>query len=346
MPAEPERSEGGERARGERSEPVRVFVGIPTRNRPHLVPNAIRSVLAQTVQDFRVVVSDNQSEPAARESVERFVRELGDPRVTYVLQPEDKGEYGQGRFFLAEGRGADYLTILHDDDVIEPRYLETALFRLDGHPELVAFFANPWIFGTDGLRSEERTVRYRLEHGREGHPGGAVDLLAPLLKCGMCPISGTVFRTRALVDSGFVDDDCFGNYPFEFNLLLRLGEHGGRAWFERETLIGYCFHEGQLRNTLKLQFNEHVVSTMIKLLERRRFRGDAELWRRKTLGFNHRNYASILLARDDVAAARRHLARALAVFPLSWRTWLHAAAGFVAPLALRDRVRAQLSSFS
>jgi glycosyltransferase involved in cell wall biosynthesis len=324
----------------------RVFVGIPTRNRPTLVPKAIRSVLTQTCQDFRVVVSDNQSEPAARESVERFVRELGDPRVRYVLQPEDRGEYGQGRFFLGEAKGEDYLAILHDDDVLDPHYLETALFRLDGHPELVAFFANPWIFGSDGRRSDERSSRYRQEHGRDDHPGGAVDLLAPLLRCGMCPISGTVFRTRALVESGFVDDDCSGNYPFEFNLLLRLGERGGRAWFERETLIGYCFHEGQLRNTLKLQFNEHVVATMIKLLERRRFTGTAELWRRKTLGFNHRNQAAILLARDDVAAARRHLARALQVFPLSWRTWAYAAAGFAAPVALRERVRAQLAGLS
>lgn len=322
----------------------RFFVGIPTRNRPRLVPNAIRSVLSQTEQGFRVVVSDNQSEPEARESVERFVAELGDPRVRYVLQPEDGGEYGQGRFFLGEARDEEFFTILHDDDVLDPHYLETARFRLDGHPALVAFFANPWIFGVDGKRSEERTVRYRLEHGRDDHPGGAVDLLTPLLRCGMCPISGTVFRTRALVESGFVDDDCAGNYPFEFNLLLRLGEHGGRAWFEREPLIGYCFHDGQLRNTLKLQFNEHVVSTMIKLLERRRFAGQAELWRRKTLGFNHRNYATILLARNDVAAARRHLARALQAFPLSWRTWTYAAAGFVAPIALRERVRAQLAT--
>lgn len=324
----------------------RVFVGIPTRNRPALVPKAIQSVLAQTEQEFRIVVSDNQSEPAARASVERWVAELGDPRVRYVLQPEDRGEYGQGRFFLAEARDEAYFTILHDDDVLAPNYLETALFRLDGHPDLVAFFANPWIFGVDGARSDERTARYLAEHGRDGHPGGAVDLLAPLLRCGMCPISGTVFRTRALRDSGFVDDDCSGNYPFEFNLLLRLGERGGRAWFERETLIGYCFHEGQLRNTLKLQFNEQVVATMIRLLERRRFAGVAEFWRRKTLGFNHRNQAQILLARGDVAAARAHLGRALAAFPLSWRTWLYAAAGFVAPGALRARIEAQLASLS
>ena len=324
----------------------RFFVGIPTRNRPTLVPKAIASVLAQTEQEFRVIVSDNQSEPAARESVERHVRELGDPRVRYVLQPEDRGEYGQGRFFLAEAQGEDYFTILHDDDVLDPRYLETARFRLDGHPDLVAFFANPWIFGVDGARSGERTARYLTEHGRDGHPGGAVDLLTPLLRCGMCPISGTVFRTRALRDSGFVDDDCTGNYPFEFNLLLRLGERGGRAWFERETLIGYCFHEGQLRSTMRIRFNEHVVSTMIKLLERRRFAGKAEFWRRKTLGFNHRNQAQILLAQGDVAAARRHLARAVAAFPLSWRSWAYAGAGFVAPGALRERVRAQLAAFS
>jgi len=159
----------------------------------------------------------------------------------------------------------------------------------------------------------------------------------------MCPISGTFFRTQALRDSGFVDDDCHGNYPFEFNLLLRLGEHGGRAFFERETLIGYCFHEGQLRNTLKLQFNEHVVGTAIKLLERRRFRGSAEFWRRKVLAFNCRNYATILLARGDTAGARRALARAVALNPLSWRNWSYGAAGLLAPAAFRERVRARMA---
>jgi hypothetical protein len=266
--------------------------------------------------------------------------------VSYVLQPEDRGEYGQGRFFLSEARDEDFFAILHDDDVLDPHYLETARFRLDGHPDLVAFFANPWIFGVDGKRSDERSARYLAEHGRDGHPGGAVDLLAPLLRCGMCPISGTVFRTQALRDSGFVDDDCAGNYPFEFNLLLRLGERGGRAWFERESLIGYCFHDGQLRSTMGIRFNEHVVATLIKLLERRRFAGEAELWRRKTLGFNHRNYAAILLARGEVGAARGHFGRALRTFPLSWRTWAYATAGFVAPAALQARVRAQLASLS
>ena len=324
----------------------RVFVGIPTRNRPALVPKAIASVLAQSCQDFRIVVSDNQSEPAARESVERHVRELGDPRVRYVLQPEDKGEYGQGRYFLAEARDEEFWMILHDDDVLDPRYVETAIARLEAQRELVAFFANPWIFGVDGAKSEERTARYRAEHGRDAHPGGPVDLLVPLLRCGMCPISGTFFRTQALRDSGFVDADCHGNYPFEFNLLLRLGEHGGRAWFERETLIGYCFHEGQLRNTLKLQFNEHVVGTAIQLLERRRFTGSAEFWRRKVLAFNCRNYATILLARGDTAAARRALARAVALNPLSWRNWSYAAAGFVAPAAFRERVRAQMAQIA
>ncbi len=324
----------------------RVFVGIPTRNRPALVPKAIASVLDQTCQEFRIVVSDNQSEPAARESVERHVRGLGDPRVVYVLQPEDKGEYGQGRFFLAEARDDEFFMILHDDDVLTPRYLETAIARLEAHRDLVAFFANPWIFGVDGVESSERTAAYLAEHARNAHPGGPVDLLLPLLRSGMCPISGTFFRTQALRDSGFVDDDCHGNYPFEFNLLLRLGEHGGRAFFERETLIGYCFHEGQLRNTLKLQFNEHVVGTAIRLLERRRFAGNAEFWRRKVLGFNCRNYATILLARGDLAGARRALARAVALNPLSWRNWSYAAAGFVAPAAFRERVRAQMAQIA
>jgi glycosyltransferase involved in cell wall biosynthesis len=322
---------------------ARVLVGIPTRNRPHLVPKTIRSVLDQGFQDFRVVVSDNQSEPEARRAVEAFVRGLGDSRVRYHVQPEDRGEYGQGRYLFGDCR-EEYFTILHDDDVFAPDYLERAVRRLDAHPDLACFFANPWIFDVEDVPQPGKTAEYLAAHGRGRRQQGPMEILVPLLRWGFIPISGTFFRASALRASGLVDDDCVGSYPFEFNLLLRLGERGERAWFETEPLIGFCFQEQSLRNTLRLTVNPQVIETSMKILERRRFSGSAERLRRKILAYNCRNYAAIHLAEGATAEGRRYLVRALRLNPLSYRNWTYAAGALFAPFLIRSMLRSRIAA--
>ena len=320
---------------------ARVFVGVPTHNRPRLVPKALESLRAQTCADLRVVVSDNRSEPDARASVEAFVADLNDPRFSYVLQPEDRGEYGQGRYFLSACDDAEYLVILHDDDVLDPAYLETAVRRLDENPELSCFCSDPWIFDVEGKRSGDRTAAYLADHGRNGQAQGPVPVLESLLRTGFIPISGTVFRTSALRESGFIDEDCTGNYPFEFNVLLRLGEIGAQAWYEKDSLIGYCFHEGSLRSTLGIRFNPQVMDTMILLLERRQFSGTAERLRRRTLAFCTRCRAAIRMADGDAAGGRREMAQAVRLNPLSVRNWTYATGAFLAPFWMGPHFRAK-----
>jgi len=48
---------------------AKVFIGIPTINRPEFVRQTIRSVLVQTYPDFEVVVSDNCSDPGVADQV-------------------------------------------------------------------------------------------------------------------------------------------------------------------------------------------------------------------------------------------------------------------------------------
>src|ERR1700730_1719730 len=81
-------------------EMTKVFIGIPTFNRPLIVRDTSMSVRAQTFGDYRVVVSDNVSSGDAADQVERFVAELEDPRFVFHRQTENGGEDGQGRFFF------------------------------------------------------------------------------------------------------------------------------------------------------------------------------------------------------------------------------------------------------
>lgn len=312
-----------------------VFVGIPTLNRPDYVREAIDSALGQTFEGLRVVVSDNDSEPAARESVARFVRDRDDRRLVFHQQSENVGEYGQARFFLGAAADAEFFVILHDDDVLDPACLETAVECLRRHPEVAAFAATPYIMDEGGRRLGDKTAWYRSAKRCDRRSDGPFDLLTTLLRFGFPRICGTCFRTSALRDSGFLDADCSGNYPFEFNLLLRLGDTGARGWFCRRELLGFRFHGGSMMNYIQLLENPDVVLTMIRLLERRRFTGANERRRRMILGRLHRASAVMRAKRGDVSGCRRATSRALKANPRSIRSWAFAPLGFLAPNLVR-----------
>jgi glycosyltransferase involved in cell wall biosynthesis len=86
---------------------------IPTYNRSELVQGAVRSVLAQTFDDFEVVVSDNCSQDDTREVVERFE----DPRVRYVRTLTHGVIAESWEFARAQARGT-MVMMLSDDDAL------------------------------------------------------------------------------------------------------------------------------------------------------------------------------------------------------------------------------------
>lgn len=309
----------------------RVFIGIPTLNRPQYVRETLRSVLAQTFPDFRVIVSDNVSEPGVAESVAGFIRDLNDPRVSFFQQPQNVGEYGQGWFFFRSVKDEEFFVILHDDDTLEPDYLATALHTLDAHPDAALFVANPIMMDAKGVDSPEKTNWQRRYYGRAGTPEGLIDIRTTHMACGFTPICATVFRTQALRESGFVDPDCHGNFPFEMNIFLRLADIGAQGWFCPRELLRFRFHTEALSNYLHLMDNPHVVSTMIKLLARRRYTGMPERRRRIILGRLYRASAAILARQNDPAGCRRDALNALRTCPLSPRTLASAPLAVLAP---------------
>lgn len=286
-----------------------------------MVRETIESVRVSSLADYRVVISDNRSDEAARQATAAYVAALDDPRFTFVVQPENGGEYGQGRFFLEQSEGAEYFVILHDDDLIDPDYLRLAVEHLNASTDAALLVANPRLIDEEGTVSDDLTRRYLKEHGRAERSTGLFPILETVLGTGFVPISGTVFRRSALCESGFVDDDCYGNFPFELNVMLRLGDRGLKGWFLDEMLLSVRYHHGSLRNTLGLMRNSEVVATMLKLLERRSYSGSAEMRRVVLVARLHRAMAEIHLANGDVAAAKTAIATACRLRPQSPNAW-------------------------
>lgn len=110
-----------------------VSIILPTYKRAHVLPWAIRSVLAQTYQNWElVVVSDNSPD-----QTEEVVKSFDDPRIRYYRNdPNLKLPRTLNRgFSLARG---EYLTWTSDDNMLAPEALARMVEVLqEGDADLV-----------------------------------------------------------------------------------------------------------------------------------------------------------------------------------------------------------------
>lgn len=94
---------------------------IPTYNRPELLLRAVNSALAQTIEDFEVIVVDDcSSEP---------VNLPEHPRLKIIRLPENKGGAAARNIGTKEARG-HWINFLDDDDELLPHMAEVSLKAL------------------------------------------------------------------------------------------------------------------------------------------------------------------------------------------------------------------------
>jgi glycosyltransferase involved in cell wall biosynthesis len=112
--------------------PPKVSFGVPVRNGAPHIELCLKALLAQTLDDIEVVVSDN----ASTDATERICREIAaaDPRVRYIRQERDIGMAGNFRFVAEAARAAYFVWRAHDDLSL-PDYAEKLSRLLDAHPE-------------------------------------------------------------------------------------------------------------------------------------------------------------------------------------------------------------------
>ena len=315
---------------------AKIFIGIPHLNRPHYLRETLESVLNQTFQDFRIIVSDDCSAPEAVRQVKSYIEELGDDRVSFNQLPEKGGEYGQGWYFYEQAAGHTYFMILHDDDVLKSEdYLERGIRKLSEDESLAYFFANPIVMNAEGEFSAEKTEEYLVSHGRKNKSTGEFDVLTGHMQSGFTPICGTLFRFSALVDSGYVDPDIEGISPFEPNIFVRLGERGAKGWFCSDQLIAYRFHDGSSRVYHHLLENPLVIDGMLKLYARRSFTGENEKLRRKFTSRWYRARMLVNLKKGNWSDARRDLKLTLKENKTSVKAWILAPWVFLTPGLLK-----------
>src|SRR2546423_502644 len=102
---------------------VAISIIVPTRLRHHLLPRAVRSLLAQTFTDFEIlVVDDNPAE--ARVSTDPALHSLlQHPKVRLLTHDQPRNAAAARNVGLRAARG-EWITYLDDDDAYQPAKLE------------------------------------------------------------------------------------------------------------------------------------------------------------------------------------------------------------------------------
>ncbi len=107
-----------------------VSVIIPTYNRAQLLVEAVNSVLAQTHQDFEIIVVDDGSTDDTAE----VIQNIPDPRIKVISQDNAGRSVARNRGLQAAI--GTYIGFLDDDDLYLPEKLAREIAFLDSHPEI------------------------------------------------------------------------------------------------------------------------------------------------------------------------------------------------------------------
>jgi len=223
-----------------------VTIAIPTFNRALLLKECILSALAQSYQNFEVLVVDN----ASTDGTGAFLNQFQDPRLRVVTQKSNVGLLQNWNACLAEAKG-EYFVLVPDDDKVAPWMLErcVTLFRSEPKIDIVIALCDMSLPSDRGVVPATRNRR--LSTGIWDGTEILKEFLEDRLFTMMCSI---MLRTKALrVQGGFpVDHPFVGDMAAWAPLLLK-----GKAGFINES----C---GTFRSHADAQTAKLTVETRIR----------------------------------------------------------------------------------
>jgi glycosyltransferase involved in cell wall biosynthesis len=195
-------------------------VVIPSYNATATIDSAIDSVLAQTREDFELIVVDDGSTDETPELVERHC--AADARVKLIRQ-ENQGTAGARNTGVGASRG-QFISFLDNDDLWMPNYLSAMSMALEEDPGAGFAYTDAWLLHDETKRLWRRGS---LEHYPPIPPRcSAEEFLSRLIHMNFVMSSVTV-RRSALEDVGTFDASLKG--VDDYDLWLRIVGAGYRA---------------------------------------------------------------------------------------------------------------------
>jgi len=219
--------------------PPKVSIILPSYNRAHLLPRAIRSVLNQDYQDWELLIWDDGSTDETRQVVATYK----DERIKYYFETNHGAAYARNR--AVEKASGDLLAFLDSDDEWKPEKLTLQVAALNSHPEIDVLFTDfSNIHEHDG-KVHHTFVDYQhaLQKTVRENCAGEVVLIqdgfpASIATDNYIALDSVMLRHEVYSRAGGFNETLLNSEDFEFWWRLALDEHGF-GYIERELLTRY-----------------------------------------------------------------------------------------------------------
>jgi glycosyltransferase involved in cell wall biosynthesis len=226
--------------------PPLISVIIPTFNRAIWVREAVDSVLAQTFQDFELIVVDDGSTDKTRAGLGPY----GD-RLSTITQARQGVSAARNRGL--EMAAGEWLAFLDSDDLWLPQKLETQVDFLNRNPQ------------AEICQTEEIWIRHgRRVNPRKKHRKPSGDIFAPSLSLCLVSPSAVMLKKRLLVEVGSFDrllPACE-----DYDLWLRISCRKPVFLVEQPLVIKRGGHPDQLSRCLT-SLDRYRIQSLGKLLD-------------------------------------------------------------------------------
>ena len=192
--------------------PEHITIAVTVYSRREFVLGAIRSALNQTVPVKVMVVEDCGPDPTLRAFI---TAEFGD-RIEYFRNPKNRGLFDNWNACLEYCR-TPWLSILHDDDLLHPNFIETMLALARAAPDRALYFGGWASLAENGALSHAPAANW-------GKDWRDLDLRKFAENC-FVYFPGQLFHVAAVQEiGGFRPVSYFtGDWDMWFHLALRFG---------------------------------------------------------------------------------------------------------------------------
>ncbi|QOG11500.1 glycosyltransferase family 2 protein [Arcobacter sp. FWKO B] len=236
----------------------KVSVLIPSFNYANYIQEAIDSILAQTFQDFELIVLDNASTDNTKEIVEKYIEK--DSRIRLIVNDVNIGMYRNYNKALLIANG-EYIKFVNADDKLHEKCLEIFVRILDTQQEVSVVSSHRQCFGKQddilkakhiGLIPREKAIIESLKYSNWiGEPT-------------------TVMFRRKNIYSGLFDVSIL--MFADLDMWLRQLEHGDLFIYD-EVLSYFRIHDSQGTVYLNenkdkalfnsLQYSQYLVNALL-----------------------------------------------------------------------------------
>jgi glycosyltransferase involved in cell wall biosynthesis len=163
----------------------RVSVIIPTHNRKAFVLEAVESVLAQTYEDYELIVVDDGSTDGTGRALEQHGE-----RLLYLYRANE-GVSAARNFGLAHSQG-EFIAFLDSDDLWLPKKLDVQIAFMDQHPQAqICYTDELWIRHGKRVNPKKRHAKYSGEIYRFCLPLCIISPSSALMRRGLFEQVGT-----------------------------------------------------------------------------------------------------------------------------------------------------------